>query len=129
MFAIKAFIALSSIAATNVVFALGPPAIVLGTSGNFVVLAKTGIATVPNSVITGDIGVSPISATAITGFSLTRDPSGTFATSTQVVGRVFAADLTTPTPSNLGNAVLAMQAAFTDGNTRRTNAVINVGAG
>ncbi|KIJ29816.1 hypothetical protein M422DRAFT_137549, partial [Sphaerobolus stellatus SS14] len=116
-------------AATNVVFALGPPAIVLGTSGNFVVLAKTGIATVPNSVITGNIGVSPVSATAITGFSLTEDPSGTFATSTQVVGRVFAADFTTPTPSNIGNAVLAMQAAFTDGNSRRTNAVINVGAG
>ncbi|KIJ46085.1 hypothetical protein M422DRAFT_165726, partial [Sphaerobolus stellatus SS14] len=116
-------------AATNVVFALGPPAINLGTSGNFVVLAKSGISTVPNSAITGDIGVSPASASAITGFSLIRDPSGTFATSTQVVGSVFASDFTTPTPSNLANAVLAMQAAFTDGNSRTTNAVINVGAG
>ncbi|KIJ25677.1 hypothetical protein M422DRAFT_273352 [Sphaerobolus stellatus SS14] len=129
MFAIKTFLALSSIAATNVVFALGPPAIDLGTSGNFVILAKSGITTVPASVITGNIGVSPVAAVAITGFSLILDPSGTFATSTQVVGSVFAADYTSPTPSTLTTAVLAMQAAFTDGNSRTTSAIINVGSG
>ncbi|KIJ29849.1 hypothetical protein M422DRAFT_268626 [Sphaerobolus stellatus SS14] len=129
MFAIKTFLALSSIAATNVVFALGPPAIDLGTSGDFVILAKTGITTVPASVITGNIGVSPTSAGAITGFSLILDPSGTFATSTQVVGSVFAADYTSPTPSTLTTAMLDLQAAFADGNNRTANATINLGAG
>ncbi|KIJ25678.1 hypothetical protein M422DRAFT_273353, partial [Sphaerobolus stellatus SS14] len=66
---------------------------------------------------------------SITGFSLIKAPSGTFATSTQVVGSVFAADFTPPTPSNLTTAVLAMQAAFTDGNSRTANATINLGAG
>src|SRR4051812_13731740 len=31
----------------------------LGSSGNYVILAKTAISTVPASVVTGDIGVSP----------------------------------------------------------------------
>ena len=38
----------------------------IGTAGNYAILAETGISTVPDSVITGDIGVSPIVATAIT---------------------------------------------------------------
>ncbi|KIJ25668.1 hypothetical protein M422DRAFT_38538, partial [Sphaerobolus stellatus SS14] len=127
MFAIKTFLALSSIAMTNVVFALGPPAINLGTSGNFVVLAKSGVSTVSPSAITGNIAVSPGTSAAITGFSLVK--AGTFATSTQVVGSVFASDFTAPTPATLTTAVLAMQAAFTDGNSRTANATINLGAG
>ncbi|KIJ44411.1 hypothetical protein M422DRAFT_30532 [Sphaerobolus stellatus SS14] len=127
MFAIKTFLALSSIAMTNVVFALGPPAINLGTSGNFVVLAKSGVSTVSPSAITGNIAVSPGTSAAITGFSLIK--AGTFATSTQVVGSVFASDFTAPTPATLTTAVLAMQAAFTDGNSRTANATINLGAG
>ena len=47
----------------------------LGTPSNFVILAKSGISTVPPSAITGDIGVSPIDSTAITGFSLTLKSS------------------------------------------------------
>ncbi|KIJ45029.1 hypothetical protein M422DRAFT_251683 [Sphaerobolus stellatus SS14] len=57
------------------------------------------------------------------------DPSGTFATSTQVVGSVFAVDFTAPTPSKLTSAVLDMETAFTDGNSHTDNAVVNVGAG
>ncbi|KIJ25672.1 hypothetical protein M422DRAFT_273347 [Sphaerobolus stellatus SS14] len=129
MFAIKTFLALSSIAAINVVFALGPPAINLGTAGNFVILAKSGITTVPASAITGNIAVSPANSGSITGFSLVKIPAGTSATSTQVVGSVFAADFTSPTPSTLTTAVLAMQAAFTDGNSRTASAIINLGAG
>jgi hypothetical protein len=40
-------------------------------------------------MITGDIGVSPIAYTAMTGFSLVLDPSGKFATSTQVTGDAY----------------------------------------
>jgi hypothetical protein len=59
-------------------------AVDLRSAGAFVILAKAGISTVPSSVITGDIGVSPIAATAMTGFSLIADASNTFSTSTQV---------------------------------------------
>ncbi|MBI3775087.1 MAG: DUF3494 domain-containing protein [Gammaproteobacteria bacterium] len=92
----------------------GPAAVNLGTAGSFAILAKTGISTVPASAITGDIGVSPIAATAITGFTLTLDSTGTFSTSTQVTGNVFAADYASPTPSNLGTAVSNMETAYTD---------------
>lgn len=84
----------------------------LGSSGNFVILAKTGISTVPDSAITGDMGVSPITATAITGFSLIMDSSGEFSTSAQVNGRVYASDYMTPTPSMLTTAVSDMETAY-----------------
>jgi hypothetical protein len=86
----------------------------LGTAGDYVILSKSGIDTVPTSVITGNIGVSPIKATAITGFSLTVDSSNEFATSDQVTGQVFASDYTSPTSSNLTTAVSNMETAYTD---------------
>ncbi|KJA22031.1 hypothetical protein HYPSUDRAFT_186725 [Hypholoma sublateritium FD-334 SS-4] len=92
--------------------------IVLGTAGDFTVLAKSGISTVPSSAITGNIGVSPSASTSLTGFSLVKGLTGTSATSTQVVGQVFASDFTTPTPSQLSTAVSDMQTAFTNGNGR-----------
>jgi len=85
----------------------------LGKAGDFVILAKSGISTVPTSAITGDVGISPAAATFITGFSLTADAGNTFATSPQVTGAIYAADYTPPTPSNLTTAVSAMELAFT----------------
>ncbi len=85
----------------------------LGAAGNFVILAKTGIDTVPPSVVTGDIGVSPTTASSITGFSLVAPPT-TSTTSSQVTGLVYAADFDPPTPTNLTTAVSAMETAFTD---------------
>jgi hypothetical protein len=86
----------------------------LGLAGNFVILSKTGISTIPNSSITGDIGVSPIDATAITGFSLTADATNVFSTSDQVTGKVYAATFSAPTPSNLTTAISNMETAYTD---------------
>jgi hypothetical protein len=37
-----------------------PAPVDLGTSGNFVILAKTGISTTGTTSIVGDIGVSPL---------------------------------------------------------------------
>lgn len=105
-----------------------PSAVNLGTAGGFAILTKSGISTVPNSVITGNIGVSPIAASAITGFSLIADSSNTFSTSTQVVGKVYAADYSPPTPSNMTTAVSDMQAAFTDA-AGRAPSVTELGAG
>jgi hypothetical protein len=86
----------------------------LATAGNFVILAKSGISTVPASAITGNIGVSPGAATLITGFSLIADSTNVFATSNQVVGKVFAANYAPPSPSNMTTAIGDMQLAFTD---------------
>ena len=58
-------------------------AVELGTAGDFAILAKSGISTVPTSAVTGDVGVSPAAASYITGFSLTLDSSNEFATSTR----------------------------------------------
>lgn len=100
----------------------------LGTAGNFVILAKSGISTVPTSVITGDLGISPASASYITGFSLTVDATNVFSTSPQVTGKVYAADYASPTSFNLTTAVGDMGLAFTDAAGRAPD-VTELGAG
>ncbi len=92
----------------------GPAPVVLGAAGNYVVLAKSAISTVPASLITGNLGLSPAAASFITGFTLIADATNVFSTSAQVTGQVFAADYAAPTPANLTTAVLNMQAAYTD---------------
>ena len=94
--------------------AAGPAIVNLGTAGNFAILAKTGISTTGTTQIWGDIGASPIDSTAITGFGLILDASGTFSTSSLVIGSVYAADYTEPTPTMLTTAVLDMETAYTD---------------
>ncbi|MBA3016622.1 MAG: DUF3494 domain-containing protein [Proteobacteria bacterium] len=104
----------------------------LGSAGNFAILAKSGITTTGTTSITGDIGVSPITYAAITGFALTPvvpDGSNTFSTSSLVTGKVYAADYTEPTPTNLGMAVLDMQAAYTDAAGRTLPDFTELGAG
>ncbi len=91
-----------------------PSPVNLGTSGDFVVLAKSGISTTGTTSIVGNIGVSPIDHTAITGFSLILDPSGQFATSSLVDGRIYASDYVSPTPTILTTAVSDMETAYTD---------------
>jgi hypothetical protein len=92
----------------------GPAPVNLGAAGNYVILAKSAVSTVPASAITGDVGVSPAAATAITGFALVVDASGVFATSPQVTGKVFAPGYTAPTPTDLTTAVTDMLTAYTD---------------
>ncbi len=101
----------------------------LGTAGNYVILSKSGISTVPTSVITGDIGVSPIAATAITGFSLMHTFGSPFATSAQVTGKVYAANYAVPTPANLTTAIGDMQTAYTDAAGRSIPDFTELGAG
>jgi hypothetical protein len=101
----------------------------LGTAGNFVILAKSGISTVPASTITGDIGVSPIDSTAITGFSLMLVADSPFATSAQITGKVYASDYAAPTPANLTTAIGDMQTAYTDAAGRSMPDFTELGAG
>lgn len=109
--------------------ALGPAPVQLGTSGNFAILAKTGVSSVPSSMVTGDIGLGPAAATYITGFSLVADSTNVFATSTQITGKAFAANYAVPTPSNLTTAVSNMEAAYTDAAGRVTPDFLELGTG
>jgi hypothetical protein len=82
---------------------------------DYVILAMAGISTVPDtSDITGNIGVSPIAATAITGFGLIADSTNIYSTSARLTGQAFAADYTVPTPEYLTTAVGDMLLAYTD---------------
>lgn len=86
----------------------------LGMAGDYAILAKAGISSVPTSVVTGDIGVSPIDSTGITGFSLTMDATNEFSISNQITGKAYASDYASPTPSNLTTAISNMETAYTD---------------
>ncbi len=104
-------------------------AVNLGTSGNFVILAKTGISTTGVTSIVGDIGVSPIDSTAITGFGLIMDSSGQFSTSSLVTGSIYAANYGVPTPTTMTTAIGDMQTAYTDAAGRVTPDFSDLGAG
>jgi hypothetical protein len=101
----------------------------LGAAGNYAILAKSGISSVPSSIVTGDIGVSPIDATGITGFSLTHGAASPFATSAQVTGKAYAPDYSAPTPVNLTAAIGDMETAYTDAAGRTTPDATELGAG
>jgi len=114
------------------VFAAGPAAINLNSAGNYVILSKTAITTTGVTSITGDIGVSPAAASAMTGFGQAMDVSNTFSTSALVTGKLYASDYAVPTPATLSTAVSDMQAAYVDG-AGRTPGVgatnLNLGSG
>jgi hypothetical protein len=92
----------------------GPTPVVLGAAGGYVILAQTGVSTVPTSAITGNIGISPAAATFVTGFSLSLGSGAEFATSSQVTGNIYAPGYAAPTPTNLTAAIGAMQSAYTN---------------
>ena len=96
-------------------------AVDLKSADSYTILAKTGVSTASTSLVTGHIGVSPSPASYITGFSLIMDASGQFATSSQVIGRIYASDYAVPTPANLTAAVSDMQAAYSDAAGRAPN--------
>jgi len=109
--------------------ARGPSAVLLGAAGNHVVLAKTAISSVPSSGLTGNIGLSPAAASFVTGFSLVADSTNVFSSSTQVVGKIYAANYAVPTPSNLTTAVSNMESAYTDAAGRPTPEFLELGSG
>lgn len=115
----------SGSAVLTVSTALGPAPVLLGTAGNFAILTKTGITDVPTSAITGNIGASPVSGTAIG------------VTCLEVTGTIFSVDAAGPLPCRLPDAALltsavaAMQTAYTDAAARPAGvgAFLNAGAG
>jgi len=95
----------------------------LGVSGDFAILSKSGITNVPPSVITGNVGTSPITGAAL------------LLTCPQVIGDINTVDAAGPLPCRitdapgLTTAVLNMQAAYTDAAGRSNPDYLNVGAG
>jgi hypothetical protein len=88
----------------------------LGTAADYAILAQSGVSTVPPSVVTGNIGLSPAATTFLTGWSLITESTNSFDTSTQVAApsKLYAADMTgAATSPALTTAVSDMQAAYT----------------
>ena len=114
---LAAFFVLSIIGPTAA-FAASPTAINLGSAGNFEILSKTGVSSTGTTSVVGNIGVSPIFASGITGFALTLPAASAFSTSAIVTGEIYAPDYASPTEANLTTAVSDMQTAYTDGMSR-----------
>jgi len=107
----------------------GPKAVNLGTAGDFVILTKTGITTTGTTAIVGQMGVSPIVATAMTGFGLIADATNEFSTSSLVSGKIYAADYAPPTPTKMTTAISDMETAFTDAAGRTNPDFTELGGG
>jgi len=104
--------------------ATGQAPVGLGTAGNFAILSKAGITDVPASVITGDIGTSPITGASI-GVSCA-----------EVTGKIYSVDAAGPACKTtdavlLTTAVSNMETAYTDaaGRTAGVGPFLNLGAG
>jgi hypothetical protein len=88
----------------------------LTTASSYVILAKTGIATTGTTKITGNLGLSPVAASFITGFGLIADATNVFSSSSLVTGKIYASTYAPPTPANLTSAVANMELAYTNAN-------------
>ena len=106
-----------------------PAPVNLGTAGDFVLLAKSGISTTGSTAVVGDLGVSPAATSYFTGFSQALDASTQFATSSLVTGKMYAADMAPPTPAKMTTAISDMETAFTDAAGRTLPAFTELGAG
>lgn len=113
---------------------VGADCVPLGTSANYAILAKTAVSSVPTSVVTGNVGLSPAARVFLTGWSFISEPTDTYFTSAQVVapGKLYAADNVGGTTSaDLTTAIGNMGTAYTAaaGRTATSAATTNVGAG
>lgn len=112
---------------TGTAVSSGPAPVVLGTAGNFVILAKTTVTTTGATAVVGNIGLSP--GTSFVGFAETLDASGEFATSALVTGRMYKSTYAPPTPSTMTTAILDMETAYNDAAGRLLPDELDLGAG
>lgn len=88
----------------------------LGSAGLYTILSQTGITSTGLTSVTGNIGVSPITGAAMTGFGNVMDASGTFSTSGLVSGNLYGANYSGATAAKLSQAIGDMQTAFNTAN-------------
>ncbi|MEX0720319.1 MAG: ice-binding family protein [Balneolaceae bacterium] len=84
----------------------------LGSTSGFAIISRTGISHSGESEINGDIGISPGTSNDISGFQLTPDTTGEFATTSGVNGNIYAADYLGTTPDILLQAEEDLIAAY-----------------
>ena len=109
-------------------FAHAATAVDLGAAGSYIILTKTGVSTTGATHVQGNLAVSPIAATAITGFGLKRT-APTYSTSSLITGKVYAANYAAPTPAHLTTAVSAMLTAYNNAAGRKNPTKVALGAG
>ena len=116
-------------ATTNVqILTASPPLVALATSGNYTVLATSGITIGAGVSVAGNVGLNMVSG-GLSGFAEVMDASNTYATSSLVSGRVYASDYAAPTPAALTTAHSDMTAAYNDAAGRLTPNGTNLGSG
>ncbi len=104
-------------------FAAGPATVNTLSASNFAVLSKTGVTDVPASIITGNVGASPISGTAI------------LMTCEEVTGTIYSVNAAGPLPCRvidstlLTTAVSDMETAYTDAAGRTLPDATELGSG
>jgi len=104
--------------------------VALGEAGHFAIMGGYAITNIPTSLILGDLCMSPSAESLITGFGQT-DETG-YATSPQVTGFIYAADMAAPTPAMLTLAKGDLTIAYNDAKGRTpvpTGPFLNPGAG
>ena len=111
------------------ILAAGPAMVDLGSARDFVILAKSGISTIGVTSVIGDIGVSPVTATSITGFGLILPAASAFSTSALVTGKVYAPDYASPTPVKMTTVISDMETAYTNAMGRTNPTATELGAG
>jgi len=101
----------------------GPAPVDLNSASSFAVLTKSGVTDVPASVITGDVGASPITGAADN------------LTCVEVTGKSYSVDAAGPLPCRITNATLLtaavkdMMTAYTNAAGRTLPTTTNLGAG
>lgn len=96
----------------------------LNSAGNYVILAGSEISNIPTSTITGNIGISPASASFITGFSMVYTAGDAQSTSAQVTGNLYASDYADPTPATLTNAQGDLTTAYNNAAGRTSTDIV-----
>lgn len=105
----------------------GPSPVLLGTAGDYVILAKTAISTKGGSTVAGNLGVGPVVVDKTSDLALLSQPIK-FSSTPQISGHIFAADYTVQTPIKLSTAIAEMNAAYADAASRKPD-FAEVGAG
>jgi hypothetical protein len=126
---------LFSFIVTVPVSAAGPASVDLLSANNFVILSQTGITNTGShtSVITGDIGSSPISATAMNNVFCSEMIGTIYGVDNAYVGSgdqtCFAGNPPLSNKTLVDNAVLDMGSAYTDAAGRTIPTATELGAG
>jgi hypothetical protein len=101
----------------------GPAPVNLNSASSFAVLTKSGVTDVPASVITGNVGASPITGAA------------SALTCAEVTGNTYSVDAAGPLPCRITDpplltvAIKDMMTAYTDAAGRTLPTATNLGAG